>query len=529
MIKLREYQNSGVKQIRKAISNGNKHLICQAATGAGKTVIFSFIAQNVILKNKKVLILTNRDELLKQTGSSLVDFGLNPEYITAGVKKIDKKKSVFVAMSKTLRNRIDIKDWAEFILKEIDLVVIDEAHLQDFNYLFESGLVDKKPVLGFTATPRRGGNQRQLALDYSQIIEIASTLELVKLGFLVNDDYFGIKGVNTNKIKFDNMKGDYSEKDMFQRFDSPVLYAGVVKNWIENTFNTQTIVFCVNIQHIIKTVKEFQKNGVDARFLCSGISRPKKPLDTLNEAKMVLYKEKLTQYIEYLDAFEKWSGERKEIIQDFKDKKYKVLINASILTTGFDCPSIETVIVNRATSSVTLWLQMLGRGSRISEGKSHFNILDFGGNADRLGHYITPQHWSIWHEKGASGDGIPPVKECGGKLDKNGKDGCERLIMASLIICPFCGYLYEKKEAKEIDLVGMAYDSEEEKAILTKKPKQMNVKELYKYYQMKGHKPAWLWRQLKYKGGEKLIRKFGNEKGWSQGTIFKAVQYSKRC
>ena len=111
MIKLREYQNSGVKQIRKAISNGNKHLICQAATGAGKTVIFSFIAQNVILKNKKVLILTNRDELLKQTGSSLVDFGLNPEYITAGVKKIDKKKSVFVAMSKTLRNRIDIKDY----------------------------------------------------------------------------------------------------------------------------------------------------------------------------------------------------------------------------------------------------------------------------------------------------------------------------------------------------------------------------------------------------------------------------------
>lgn len=526
MIKLRDYQNKGVEAVRDSFKKGKKHLICQAATGAGKTVIFSYISQNVVLKSKKVLILTNRNELLTQTGSSLQNFGLIPYYIQAGIKKIDKNNSVFVAMSKTLRNRLTQPEWVDWIVNEIGLIIIDEAHLQEFNYIFETGLFDNKNVLGFTATPRRGGSQRQLAIDYDEIIEIASTLELVKLGYLVNDDYFGIKGVNTDKIKYDSLKGDYSEKDMFQRFDSPKLYAGVVKNWIENTFNTHTIVFCVNIQHIIKTVEEFHKNGIDARFLCSKVGKPKRPIDETDEAKMVAYGEKLNQYRDYLDAYSKWSGDRKKVIKSFKNKEFPVLINAGILTTGFDCPEIETVIVNRATTSLTLWLQMLGRGSRIAKGKSHFNILDFGSNAERLGHYITPQYWSLWHEKGNAGDGIPPVKDCGGKRDKNGREGCDRLIMASLNICPFCGYLYEKKEAKEIDLVGMAYDSEENKAILTKKPKDMNTDELYKYFKLKKHKSPWLWRNLYYKGGLNLIKEFGESKRWSRAVIFKATNYA---
>jgi len=524
MIKLYDYQNKGVQQIKTAFNKGKKHLVCQAATGAGKTVIFSYIAQNTVLKGNRVLILTDREELLTQTGSSLENFGLLPYYIKAGVKKIDDN-SVYVAMCETFRNRLKLDNWVKWLSEDIDLVIIDEAHRQNFNYLFETGLLENKPVLGFTATPRRGGTQRQLALDYDEIIEIASTLDLVKLGYLVNDDYFGIKGVNTEKIKFDSLKGDYSEKDMFQRFDSPQLYAGVVKNWIENTFNTHTIVFCVNIQHIIKTCEEFQKNGIEARFVCSNVGKPKKPIDETDEAQMVMYGEKLDGYINYLDAFEKWSGDRKKIIKGFKDKEFTILVNAGILTTGFDCPAIETVIVNRATTSLTLWLQMLGRGSRIFEGKSHFNILDFGGNAERLGHYITPQYWSLWHEKGQAGDGIPPVKDCGGKPDKNGREGCERLIMASLIVCPFCGYLYSKKNAKEVELVSMVYDTEENKAILTKKPKHMKPQELYTYYKIKGHKPPWLWRNLYYKGGLILIKDFGSEIGWTRATIFKATNY----
>jgi superfamily II DNA or RNA helicase len=524
-ITLREYQQKGVNDIVKSFGKGNKHILAQAATGAGKTVIFSYIAQNSVLKNKKVLILTNRTELQNQAGSSLQNFGLSPYYIKAGLKVLDTNHSVYVSMSKTLSNRLKLKKWSDWLLNDIDLVVIDEAHLQDFNFLFESGLVKNKYVIGVTATPRRGGQQRQLAVDYDELIEIASTLDLVKLGYLVNDDYYGIKGVNTEKIKIDSMKGDYSEKDMFQRFDSPTLYAGTVKNWIENAFNSHTIIFCVNIQHIIKTCAEFQKNGINARFVCSKVSKPKKPIDELDEAKLVAYDEKLEGYINYLDAYQKWSGDRDKIINGFKNKEFTVLINAGILTTGFDAPSIETVIVNRATTSLTLWLQMLGRGSRIFEGKSHFNILDFGGNAERLGHYTTPQYWSLWHEKSTPGDGVAPMKDCEGKPDKNGREGCDRLIMASLNICPFCGYIYAKKGATDVELISMAYDSDEQRTILTKKPYQMTPVELAEYCKMKGHKMGWLWRNLYYKGGLILVKSFGEEKGWSRATIFKATNY----
>ena len=163
MIELRDYQNNGVKQITDLFSKGKKHLIGQAATGAGKTVIFSFIAQNVVLKSKKVLILTDREELLEQTGSSLENFGVNPYYIKAGLKKVDKNNSVFVAMCETLRNRLKLDDWCKWISEEIDLVIIDEAHRQNFNYIFQSGLLDNKHVLGFTATPRRGGESKTIS------------------------------------------------------------------------------------------------------------------------------------------------------------------------------------------------------------------------------------------------------------------------------------------------------------------------------------------------------------------------------
>ena len=175
MIKLRDYQQNAVDKIRRFFGKG-KHAILQAPTGAGKTIIFSYIAQNAASKGKKVLILTNRTELLTQTGGSLEQFGVDPYLVRAGTKFLNFESDVFVAMCQTLRNRIKEPMWRNWIKNHIDLVIIDECHLQDFNWLFESGLVDKKFVLGFTATPRRSGKMRQLALDYETIIDTVTCL-----------------------------------------------------------------------------------------------------------------------------------------------------------------------------------------------------------------------------------------------------------------------------------------------------------------------------------------------------------------
>jgi superfamily II DNA or RNA helicase len=531
MITLRDYQEIGVKGTRDFFNRGGKHAIFQAPTGGGKTVIFSYISQNTALKGKKVLVLTDRTELLQQTGGTLESFGIEPFFIRAGTKFLNFNHNVYVAMAQTLRNRIKKPMWSKWILNDIDVVIIDEAHKQDFNFLFETGLLANKYVLGFTATPKRGGKMRQLALDYEEIIETISVQGLVDKGFLVSDDYYGVEGVNLNEIKVDKMKGDYSESDMFTRFNSAKLYAGVVKNWMEVARNTHTVIFCVNIEHVIHTCEEFQKKGIDARFLVSKMGKPKAPDADADNGLWVRYEERMRLYELYLESFGKWSGTRSQVIGGFKKKEFPVLINAGILTTGFDCPSIETVVVNRATTSVTLWLQMIGRGSRIYPMKTHFNILDFGDNASRLGHYTSPQLWQLWHEDKADGSGVAPIKDCGietngvKKKDKNGIHGCERMILASYKICPFCGYIYPTKKAKEAELRAILYDTAEFKAIAVKKISEMDEEELYKYYKMKKHKPAWLWRQLYFRGGADLLRSFGKSKHWKSGTIERAVNY----
>ena len=527
---LRDYQNKGVQDARNFFKKGGKKTIVQAPTGAGKTIIFSYLTKEVTGNKKKVLILTNRTELLTQAGNSLSKFGIKSHYINAGVKFINTESDVFIAMAQTLRNRIKIEFWKNFILKKIDIVIIDEAHLQDFNYLFESGLLDKKFVMGFTATPKRTGKMRQLALDYEEIVYTTSVKELVDREYLVPDDYHGVDGVDLNNIKIDKMKGDYSENDMFEKFNSPKLYSGVVKNWKDICFGTKTLVFCVNIEHCIHTVEEFIKNGIKAKFLTSNMGKPKEPEADSTDGKWVAYEEKIRLHNLYTKAFGEWSGTRSQVLKEFKRGDFTVLVNAGILTTGFDEPSIETVIVNRATTSQTLWLQMIGRGSRIYPNKTHFNILDFGGNASRLGHYLQPKAWSLWHEASKSeGGGVPPVKECGehGGADKNGRLGCKRLIMASLKICPFCGRMTPEKKQKEAELQSVFYSSEKHQAISMKKISQMNMTELGEYCKMKGHKQAWLWRQLYFKFGTKGVRTYGNANGWSQGTIIKAENFVK--
>lgn len=529
MIQLRGYQQQGADDVLVFFQKGGKHVLVQGPTGSGKTIIFSHIAYNAAKKNKRVLILTNRHELLMQTGGALSEFGLNPFYIQAGAKYINFNCSVYVAMIMTLSIRLKTFMWRKWILDNIDLVIIDEAHLQDFNAIFEDGVLDNKYVVGFTATPRRTGNMRQLALDYEEIISTVTVPQLIDAGYLVSDDYYGVAGANLNNIKYDYAKGDYSERDMFSRFNSPKLYAGVVKNWLEIARNTHTLVFCVNIEHAIHTCEEFRRNGIDARFIVSRMSRPKEPKKIDDKGAWARYEEKMRLYELYKDKFGQWSGERSIIISEFKQKQFLVLINVGMVTTGFDCTRIETIITDRATTSPTLWFQMIGRGGRIFPGKTHFNLLDFGGNADRLGHYTSPQGWGLWHE-GVSEGGIPPVKECGidnkARSIKSETIGCKRLILASYTICPFCGFKYPKKKIKEVDLQTLAYDSKEFKAVAVKKIRDMDLDELHEYFKMKKHKTPWLWRQLYFRGGIELIGKFGKEKMWRTGTIEAAINYA---
>lgn len=530
MIKLRDYQENIVQQVRDNFEQGKKSLIVQAPTGAGKTVIFSYIAQQAASRKKKILIVTDRAELLIQTHGALSEFGLHAYKIQAGTRFISQKSDVFVGMTQTLRNRFKNPAWQEWLKNEIDLVIIDEAHIQISNHLFEKKLLQNKFVLGFTATPRRSGKMRQLGIDYEGLIIGPSVAELIERGFLVRDDYFGTKGASLDGLKYSAMKGDFAEKEMFQAFNKSKLYAGVVKNWLEVAKGTKTIVFCVNIEHVIHTVEEFQKNGIDARFVTSSMAQPRPLKLDASEGDKEVYNEKLRLYDLYVESFGYWSGERSRIIKGFKQGDFNVLVNAGIATTGFDVPNIKTVIVNRATLSTTLWLQMVGRGSRIYPGKESFNILDFGENAPRLGHYTAPQNWALWHEASKEGGGVPPMKDCGfdskGRVIKSNKEGCGRMILAAYKVCPFCGFKYPKKKLQEVELNSILFDGHKSRPI--KKITEMTNDELEEYRRVKGHKQAWLWNQLHFRGGEELLQEYARRHHWKPGTIRAALQYVRK-
>lgn len=533
-ITLYDYQNEGVSTCAKLISEGKKHLLFQLPTGGGKTIIFSFLSQRADLKGNKVLIFTDRDELLKQAGGTLEKLGINCSFIQAGTKFIDHRKNVFVAMSQTFRRRIQQEDFIKFITEDIDLIIIDEAHIQEFNYLFESGLLKEKIVIGFTATPIRSGKMRQLGLDYEVMIRGAEVGELIEKGSLLNCDLMDCGKIDVKGMKLNSLTGDYNEKAMFNKFNSTKIYGGLISNYLKHTPDKKAIVFCCNVEHAIKTTIALNEAGISAKFAVSTKNPPKVPKEGSKEGAFKKYDEDLKQYGFYKIWVDKYSGERENVIQDFKDNKYKVLVNVDIATKGFDVPDIDLVVVYRATNSLSLWLQMLGRGSRLSPktGKTHFIVMDFGGNKERLQSYDTPRTWSLWHDV-KQVDGIPPLKECGiSSLEKpikssNGVEkGCKRLILVSYRICPFCGFKYpEKNEAEEIDLVLSSIKDEKGVSLKSKSFKEMDWEELTKYREIKKHQMAWLWRQLYQKGGKDELKAYAQSYHWTKPVLERAVTY----
>lgn len=532
LITLRNYQNDSVKEIRRKLKQGLKHLCIQLPTGGGKTIIFTYMSHAAALKSNKTLIFTDRTELLKQATKSNQKFGVRVGQIKSGSKVIDYDKEVFIAMSQTFRNRINQKEFQDFIKEDVSLIIIDEAHKQEFNYLFESGLLKDKVVLGFTATPSRGGKMRQLGLDYEYIVQGPQVKELVDAGYLVNSDTYEVPAPNMQGVSIDSKTGDYKSSEMFSRFNTAKTYSGLVKEYKKYVNGKKMIVFCVNVEHCIKTTIELNKAGIKAKFVASNKSEPKRP-ETDEPAKLAKYNNDLKLYNFWKENFETYSGERTKIFEEFENSVIDVLVNVDIATTGYDCPSIEVVAVMRATQSITLWLQMIGRGSRLFQGKENFTILDFGGNKERLGDYDSNRGWSLWHEENKSGGGVPPLKVCG--LDSNEKPiqssneiakGCQRLIMAMQNICPFCGFKYpEKKEAAEVELVLSEIVDDNGVSLAVKHFKDMDFEELKIYRDAKKYKQPWLWRQLWTRGGKDEVLRFAEFDNWGKQATQRAIVY----
>jgi superfamily II DNA or RNA helicase len=499
MITLRPHQVEMIEEIYKFLRKGLKRLLVYGAMRMGKSYVFCYIAKKATEKGSKVLITTDRKVLFEQTNRSLVDFDLHPFYITSGIKNPPKNgEQVFITTCVALQNRLKKDNWRS-ALNDIDIVIIDEPHRQSFNYIFTDPLFSNSLILGFTGSPIRFGSQVQLGDQYQQIVLGPNTKQLEKLGYSVPLRVFDHPAPDMSGISKD-ANGEFNNYETFKRFDSPILYSGVVENWQKICPGECTIVYCVNIAHAVKTTEAFQDAGVDARFITSKPENPKEP--TINRpADLTKYRIKKEAFEAYESAVKKWGGK----IEDWKAGKFPVLINVDMFTFGFDHPPMKCVVLNRATNSTALFLQMGLRGATPMKGKEESFLLDFGGNVDRLsdGIYNKEFEWSLFHTKRENGGGIPASKEC---------KRCGALVLASAKICEWCGYEFPKTKKEEfIELIEKKYSDKNAREIDASK---MTIDELEEYTSQKGYKKAWLWRQIYFAHGEDALKAYAKKNGY---------------
>lgn len=354
---LYDYQQEDINKIFKILEAhpDRYNLLYQLPTGGGKTVIFSQIVREYIQRtNKKVLILTHRIELCKQTSKMLTGFGVRNKIINSKIKELPDQDEYmcFVAMVETLNNRLN-DDKVE--LDNLGMVIIDEAHYNSFRKLFK--FFEKSFILGVTATPLSSNIKLPMKDNYRELIVGDSINSLIEKGFLAKANTYSYDvGLSTLKV---GINGDYTVKSSEELYSNFSMQEKLLDAYMEKSLGKKTLIFNNGINTSKEVFETFRNAGFDVRHLDNTTSKQ----------------------------------DRKDILKWFKNKPDAILTSVSILTTGFDEPTVESIILNRATKSLTLYYQMIGRGSRVLPGKNEFTVIDLGNNAARFGLWSAPVDW----------------------------------------------------------------------------------------------------------------------------------------
>jgi len=345
---LYHYQKGAIQKIFQCFESAvdDYHLLYQLPTGGGKTVIFSeIVSQYLKTQNKKVLVMTHRIELCKQTSNVLSEFGVRNKVVDSKAKLDDQKEyDCFVAMVETLNNRL--KD-DKLDISDIGLVIIDEAHYNSFTKLFK--FFEKSFILGVTATPLSSNIELPMTDNYNELIVGESIESLIENNFLAKANMFSYNVGLTSLVVGAN--GDYTVKSSEDLYTNNEMLSKLMDAYNERCMNKKTLIFNNGINTSLFVYDLFKRAGL-----------PIAHLDNTTTKK-----------------------ERSSILKWFKDTPNAILTSVSILTTGFDEPSVEAIILNRATKSLTLYYQMIGRGSRIFKNKNSFDVVDLGNNFHRFG------------------------------------------------------------------------------------------------------------------------------------------------
>lgn len=453
MFKLRSYQQEQEDEIYRSVKMGHRSIMVESPPRTGKTVLMADIARRATAKGNRVLFMVHRQEIVQQVVKTFQADGVDMNLTTIG-------------MVQTITRHVDDLDPPQIIF-------VDEAHhalAETYQRVLRA--FPKAYKLLFTATPYRlnGAGFTDIADD---LITGKPVSWLIDHQFLAPVDYYAPSQIDASKLRT-KRTGDYSEASIKEAM-KPKIYGNAVKHYLKLAAGKQAIAYTYNVDSAINLAQAFNSQGITARAVAG--STPKE--------------------------------ERREIIEDYRAGKIKIVTNAELFTEGLDLPNVDCVIMLRPTQSLSLYLQFAMRSMNPREGKTA-TIIDHVGNVERFGLPTDDREWTLeGREKGktsSSGATIKSVTVC---------QTCFASFYRTGGTCPYCGAaLGEEKKLEVVDgaelkkvtrsrlaIVKRLEQSAATQNIAGKRPSELkSFKEIQAYAKLKGYRPGWSYYYAKQRG-----------------------------
>lgn len=381
---------------------GNKRILVVAPTGSGKTLIASQIVAHAVSRARRVLFVVHRDILIAQTYAKFHTFGVDCGFIKAGWQE-HRQALVQIASVQTLPRR---NWWQEF---PAQVILLDECHILGWSRVVRQMLTQIYPgavYIGLTATPYRLNKREGMGDVFDALVSAPTPRELIKSGYLVKPSYYGVKAPDLGEVK--TVAGDYDEEHLAWVCDRPELIEQLINEWKRLAWGRRTIAFAVSVQHSQHICEAFQQQRIPAAHVDGDT-----PIKVRNQ-----------------------------IYQQLAEGEILILSSCQALTEGFDVCSVNAILLCRPTKSKALYLQMVGRGLRLSPEteKTDCVVMDQAGNVERHGFVEDVEQISL--RKGHSAkSGVAPTKVCPTTIG-----GCGALLYTFQMRCFKCGYCFPELE-----------------------------------------------------------------------------------
>lgn len=440
-MELRDYQRRAVDELREAYCDGHQGVVLELGTGAGKTVTAASVVVGATALGGWVLWLAHRRELLDQAEATLRAVGLD--------QMLEARRVVLCTVQGAMPDRET----------EPAVIVVDEGHralAASYRKVFARWPGAFRVLLTGTAWRSDGARFDPVA---TKVVRGPSVAELTAQGWLVPARYWSVPGVNLAGCKV--VRGDFRPSDLAAAFDRPELVGDVVATYRRLADWRIGVVFASGVEHATHLAAQFEAAGLTAAAVHGGTPK----------------------------------HERAFHLHQHRHGLTQVLVSADLLVEGWDNPLVGAVVMARATNSMIVWRQAVGRGLRNQQGKTDCVVLDHGGNCARLGLVTDPLEYEAQAGRARGASASMPMVTC---------ESCFAVFRAQPrpASCPRCYAVLPRAVLRSI--VCRPGELEVVTEVAANKRRPINWKlwrEIDTERRAKGYAPGWTWARYNLKLG----------------------------